>query len=540
VQSTSDGGTLTDILNALRLRKGISIKELSQKLGVSQAAVSQWIHGTRRPRLQRLLQILTHLDASPQETEHVLTISGYNENGDPTAKAVPLPASGLQQLERKVARIATLQSEMEKEINDLQAIARQEIVTQAFSSSSVKADNPVLTAAIAFEEELQQVESTIETPQSILGQPEDEVEWLITTANEYIRQDQINAVWSLITRLHQLRETYSHDELQLLNIHQLLCGAHCASGNFVVAEQWGQVGLAESIRLMKPQRTIELRYLLAVILNSLGKGTLALEQVEEALKETKQISPAHKQHVLFSNNKERSMARLMALKGEILLDLGNWEKALEYLQQARERAYQSGSLFAEALALSNMTVLYTYQGEPHLALICCKQSWELKKEANRVRPLDQAYYRAYLGKVHRSLIEHTEKQEDRLYHSERGFRNFYTALNLYETAGDKFHAALTRLDLANLHAHCSAFAPALKLGHHALEFSKEAGLVLLQAKAHRTLGIIYTLQNSYPEAKDELDKSLAIFQQQRIERPYEEKLTEDALSALQPRPYGVN
>jgi len=531
VQSTSE---LTDILSALRLRKGISIKELSQKLGVSQAAVSQWMHGTRRPRLQRLLQILTHLDASPQETEHILAISGYNQNGDPKAKAVPGPITGLQQLERKVARIAALHSEMVKEVDDLQALARQEIVTHSLSSgfSSLKADDPVLAVAREFEEELQQVESTIEAPQRMLHQPEDEVEWLITTANECIRQDQINAVWSLIARLHHLTEKYSHDESKLLSIRQLLCGAHCASGYFVDAEQWGQVGLAESIRLMKPERTIELRYLLAVILNALGKGTLALEQAEAALKETEQIPPAHKQNVLFSNNKERSIARLMALRGEILLELGHWKEALECLLQAKELAHQSGSLFAEALALGNMTVLYTYQGNSHFALSCCMQSWELKKEANRVRPLDQAYYRAYLGKVHRSLMEHTENQQAILDHAERGILNLYIALTLFKTAGDKFHAALTRLDLASLHAHCGAFARALKLGHHALQFSKEAGLVLLQAQAHRTLGITYTLQESFAEAKDELDKSLALFQQQRIERPYELELTKEALGTL--------
>jgi tetratricopeptide (TPR) repeat protein len=423
---------------------------------------------------------------------------------------------------------------MEKEINDLQALARQEIVTQSLSSgiSLLRADDPVLAAAREFEEELQQVESTTEEPQRMLDLPEDEVEWLITTANECIRQDQITAVWSLIARLHQLTETYSHDELQLFNIHQLLCGAHCASGYFVDAERWGQVGLAESIQLKMPERTIELRYLLAVILNALGKGILALDQVENALKETEQIPPAHKQNVLFSNNKERSIARLMALKGEILLDLGNWKEALECLQQARELAHQSGSLFAEALALSNMTVLYTYQGDSHFALSCCMQSWELKKEANRVRPLDQAYYRAYLGNVHRSLMEHAKNQQAIRDHSERGILNLYIALTLFDTAGDKFHAALTRLDLASLHAHCGAFARALKLGHYALEFSKEAGLVLLQAKAHRTLGIIYTLQESFPEAKDELGKSLALFQQQRIERPYELELTKEALGTL--------
>jgi transcriptional regulator with XRE-family HTH domain len=172
MQSTSE---LTDILSALRLRKGISIKELSQKLGVSQAAVSQWIHGTRRPRLQRLLQILTHLDASPQETEHILTVSGYNKNGDPKAKAVPVPTTGLQQLERKATRIAALYSEMEKEIDDLQALARQEIVTQSLSSgiSSVKADDPVLAAAIEFEEELAtKVKSIDQKPEVVLEEAE--------------------------------------------------------------------------------------------------------------------------------------------------------------------------------------------------------------------------------------------------------------------------------------------------------------------------------------------------------------------------------
>jgi transcriptional regulator with XRE-family HTH domain len=526
VQSTSE---LTDILSALRLRKGISIKELSQKLGVSQAAVSQWIHGARRPRLQRLLQILTYLDASPQETEHILTISGYNQNGDPKAKAVPVPTNTLQQLERKATRIAALYSELEKEIDDLQALARQEIVAQSLSSgiSSVTANEPVLVEALKLEEALQQVESTAEAPQRILDQPEDEIDWLIATAHEYVGQQQINAAWRPIARLNQLYERYSHDELKLFNIHLLLCGANCASGYFFDAEKWGQVGLAESIKLKMPEKTIELRYLLAVILNALGKGTAALEQVNNALEETDQLSQQSKENVMFSK------ARIMALKGEILRDLGQWEKAMDYLQETMAFAHQSGALFAEAIALSNMTVLYTYQKEPHYALGCCRQCWELKKEVNKVSPIEKAYYHLNLGKVHRSFTENTENQQMILFHAERGIHNLYLALYLFDTAGDKFHAAQARLDLAFLDAHSGTFARALKLGHHTLQFSEEAGLVLLQAKAHTALGIIYTLQDSYPEAKDELDKSLAIFQQYRIERPYELGLIKDAQNDLQ-------
>jgi tetratricopeptide (TPR) repeat protein len=187
-----------------------------------------------------------------------------------------------------------------------------------------------------------------------------------------------------------------------------------------------------------------------------------------------------------------------------------------------------------------LTILSIYQKEPLDANDYCTQSWELKKEVNKRSPIEKAYYHLNLGKVHRSLMDYIENEEYRLYHSQRCIFNLYAALFLFQTAGDKFHAALSQLDIADLKAHCRDFADALELGHHALEFSKEAGLVLLQAKAHTTLGIIYTLQNSYPEAKDELAKSLAIFQQQRIERPYEEKLTKDALGALQPKLSGVN
>jgi transcriptional regulator with XRE-family HTH domain len=386
--------------------------------------------------------------------------------------------------------------------------------------------SPILTTALELEEELQQVESTTETPQRMHDQSEDELDWLIAAANECIGQSQIKAAWLPIARLHKLTEKYSHDKFKLLNIHLLFCGAYCASGYFIDAEKWGQIGLAESIQLKKPEKTIEFRYLLAVILNALGKGTAALEQVNNALEETNQLPQQFKENVMFSK------ARIMALKGEILRDLGEWGKAKDYLQETKEFAHQSGALFAEAIALSNMTVLYSYLGDLHLAVSCCKQSWELKKEANKVSPIEKAYYHAHLGKVHRSLMENTENQQIIHDHSQRGIFNLCIAINLFETAGDKFHAAQTRLDLANLHAHCGVFSRALKLSQHALQFSEEARLMLLQAKAHTTLGIIHTLQDSMHEAKGELDKSLKIFQEYKIERPNEQALTKEALHAL--------
>ena len=55
------------LIRDYRRRAGLTMKELGDRLGVSESAVQRWENGDRRPSYERLLQISEELDCSVNE-----------------------------------------------------------------------------------------------------------------------------------------------------------------------------------------------------------------------------------------------------------------------------------------------------------------------------------------------------------------------------------------------------------------------------------------------------------------------------------------
>ncbi|HYG17315.1 MAG TPA: tetratricopeptide repeat protein, partial [Ohtaekwangia sp.] len=105
------------------------------------------------------------------------------------------------------------------------------------------------------------------------------------------------------------------------------------------------------------------------------------------------------------------MASLKNKKAEALIRLGQLDQAATILQEAEEKAAESGSLFQSALTQSNYGLLHLNLGRNDLALDALHSARDYFEQSGKAESLEAAQALAHLGNLYRATGKYTQAEE---------------------------------------------------------------------------------------------------------------------------------
>ncbi|MFC2087913.1 tetratricopeptide repeat protein, partial [Bacteroidota bacterium] len=199
---------------------------------------------------------------------------------------------------------------------------------------------------------------------------------------------------------------------------------------------------------------------------------------------------------------EKIVADALASLGSMEDDLGNREKAIEYLREAKDISEKINYRDGINKSLNNLGIVYFYLGQYSIASQYIKDQYEYAKEnkdtsaiASSLNMLGVFYY--YQGTYYRALEYYLE------------------ALKISEKLGDQERIARNTLNIANIYKELDSFKEALAYYTKALNIFETLENKPNIATCYSNIGLLYlelTVNkiDSVNKAEDELTKLLKV------------------------------
>ena len=184
--------------------------------------------------------------------------------------------------------------------------------------------------------------------------------------------------------------------------------------------------------------------------------------------------------------------------GTIYNDAADWQKALEYYNQALPVFRALGAKQNEAKTLGNMGTTYSMSGEQQKALDYLQQSLPLL-QAGRDRNAE-AYTLVNIGRVYFRLNDY-----------EKAVEYYNRAQTIQRETGNRAQEGETLDDLGQTYAAQRQYKKALEYHRQALEIQQAVGNVSRQGIALINLGRVYNLLQQPEDALPNFTRALAIF-----------------------------
>lgn len=231
------------------------------------------------------------------------------------------------------------------------------------------------------------------------------------------------------------------------------------------------------------------------ILNSLGLVYLNQGQYDKALEYTQQALPINREV-----GNRAGEANSLNNVASIYIILGVYDKALEYLQQALPISREIGDAVGEAKLLSNLGLVYFNLGRYDQALEAAQQAIPIDKElgnrSGEATSLDN------IGNIYNALGKYEVAE-----------KNFLHALEIFRKIGDRPGEAKLLNSLGQVYSNLDKFEEAMEYFQQALQFNREVENRVGEARILNNLGTIVQVIGDVEAAMEHYQEALLIRQQ---------------------------
>ncbi|MGC1120327.1 MAG: tetratricopeptide repeat protein [Candidatus Methanofastidiosia archaeon] len=239
----------------------------------------------------------------------------------------------------------------------------------------------------------------------------------------------------------------------------------------------------------------------------------------------------------FINDKER-MARICNSLGTIIVNLGEWDKALNYYEKSLRIFEDIGDIHGMAMTYCNIGAVYYQEGEWDKALECHEKDLRISKELGNKHDIALAYGNlglVYHGKgeldkaleCHEKCLEVSEKAGDTygmamaygnlglVYYDngelDKALEYHKKDLEIYEEMGDTHGIARAYCNLGEAYHRKGEWNLAIECNKKSLKILKEMGDIYGMALIYRNTGDISFIKKEYNQALDWYLKASEIF-----------------------------
>ncbi|AFZ24599.1 hypothetical protein Cylst_2375 [Cylindrospermum stagnale PCC 7417] len=231
--------------------------------------------------------------------------------------------------------------------------------------------------------------------------------------------------------------------------------------------------------------------IIATLYNSLGETQKALESFSLVL-DLQQKSP--------QLNPGSQAVTFMSLGGTYLA-VGDYQKGLDYFNQALVLWQKLGNRFGEAEVLSQISFLYDKLGQKQKALDSLNQGLVLQR-ANKNRNRE-AFTLGNIAAIYESLGDYQQALD------------FYNqALTLQRQVSDRLEAANTISYIAKLYSALGDYKLSIETYNQALDVFRKIGDGTKVAQTLDNIGSVYRTTQDYPKSLEYYNQALKLWQEQ--------------------------
>jgi tetratricopeptide (TPR) repeat protein len=231
--------------------------------------------------------------------------------------------------------------------------------------------------------------------------------------------------------------------------------------------------------------------------NRIGRLYRSIGQLDEAMRHL------GTGHALFdAAGDRRGVAASLDDVGKVHWMRGSYETALRFMSEALQIRRELGDTRSIALSLNNLGIVHQDSGRFAEAKECFDEALILRREIGDRPGLAQTLNN--LGTVHQDNGD-----------NETAIAIWKEALELAREVGDRMRQAVVLTNIGEAHYRLGRPAEAIKLLRQAEEISATLGDRILQGEIHRALGKAHMLVHDYGAARDQVARSIALFEQAR-------------------------
>jgi tetratricopeptide (TPR) repeat protein len=183
--------------------------------------------------------------------------------------------------------------------------------------------------------------------------------------------------------------------------------------------------------------------------------------------------------------------------GQVEIDAGNSQKALEYLNEALPITIQLDNDQEKSTILYGLGVAYSQLNKPQDALRNFEQALEIQKRLDEKHGIAQTLNG--MGQI-----------QDLLGKSQEALKSYQEALRLREELGDKVGIGGNLIDLANFYESRGQNDQALTMLKRSLQIQREVGNQAYEALCLNNIGGNYADQGRYDDALTFFDQALGL------------------------------
>jgi len=236
--------------------------------------------------------------------------------------------------------------------------------------------------------------------------------------------------------------------------------------------------------------------------NSLGDYQQAINYLQQSLTLTRDIGDRAGEGIALGN------------LGNAYYSLGDYQQAINYLQQSLTIAREIGNRYGEGNALGNLGNVYNSLGDYQQAINYLQQSLTIAREIGDRNGEGAAL--GNLGNTYHSLGKYQQAID---YHQQN--------LTLARDTGDRNGEGAALANLGDTQAKLKQFSEALDNLQAALLIYRAIGAVAIEARVMGMIGQTHFKMGNYAEAQDSLQTALPLAQQIR-----DRSLESEILAAL--------
>jgi tetratricopeptide (TPR) repeat protein len=181
---------------------------------------------------------------------------------------------------------------------------------------------------------------------------------------------------------------------------------------------------------------------------------------------------------------------------------GVYDTAERFMAEALQIRRELGDPRSIALSLNNLGIVYQDSGRFAEAKACFDEALILRREIGDRPGLAQTLNN--LGTVHQDNGD-----------NETAIALWKEALDLAREVGDRMRQSVILTNIGEAHYRLGRPAEAIKVLKQAEEISATLGDRILQGEIHRALGKAHMLVHDYAAAREQVARSIALFEQAR-------------------------
>ncbi|MBK9249542.1 MAG: tetratricopeptide repeat protein [Ignavibacteria bacterium] len=266
------------------------------------------------------------------------------------------------------------------------------------------------------------------------------------------------------------------------------------SGNYDEAEKLATSVMAEIENASdsgEDQTLTEQKTLHCSVLNTLANTNYRRGDLQTALTIARASLNVAEEYAL-----TQSKAKAWNIVGNVYRELGSYDKALEYYEQALDAHMELGEKSGVALVTGNIGVVYKNLGSYDKALECYQHALAVHKELGEKSSV--ANDTGNIGNLYSSLGSY-----------EKALEYFEQALDAHKELGEKSGVARVTANLGMVYLYLGFYDKALECFEQALDASKELGNKSNVARVIANIGSVYKELGSFDKALECYEQALA-------------------------------